>query len=202
MALVTRSSKPPKRVGPPATLGLLGLAAALLTLFVGIEARRPLRWRRARVRSRALVGGSRPADARDAGLRMPLRSRSTRRKCCRSAAKFGLASVVMPVGAVLGSVAAGDRHQGWPALGRRRRPRPDRPWLPLRRRFGGWQRYEEDVLGLLAFGPGLGGVSRLDRVLAGVAEADAGRALVDNSSFQIAAPWRSRIVVVVMQFDG
>jgi EmrB/QacA subfamily drug resistance transporter len=175
------------------TLGLLGLAAALLVLFAAIEARSaaplaPLRM----FRSRALVGGNLVLFALGmVAFGMPFILTQYAQEVLRySPLEFGLASVVMPVTAAIGSV-------GGQALATRGGVR----WiaasgvtltglgcLVLTQVSVGGSYLGDIFFGLLIFGPGLGAayVAASIASLAGVAEADAGLASgLNNSSFQI-----------------
>ena len=194
------------------TLGLLGLAAALLTLFVGIEARSAAPLAPLHVfRSRALVGGNLVLLTLGMlAFGMPFALTQYAQEVLHySPLKFGLASRrhARGGGARLGH-RTGDRHQGRPARGRG-------PGLGLTglgclllSQVSVEGSYLGDMfLGLLAFGPGLGAAYVAGSIasLAGVAEADAGLASgLDNSSFQIGGAVGVAIVssVTVSQAHG
>ena len=194
------------------TLGLLGLAAALLTLFVGIEARSAAPLAPLHVfRSRALVGGNLVLLMLGMlAFGMPFALTQYAQEVLQySPLKFGLASVVMPVGAVLGSVAGqaiatkgGLRSVAAAGLGL-----TGLGCLLLSQVSVDGSYLGDMFLGLLAFGPGLGAayVAGLIASLAGVAEADAGLASgLNNSSFQIGGAVGVAIVssVTVSQAHG
>jgi EmrB/QacA subfamily drug resistance transporter len=175
------------------TLGLLALSAVLIALFVRLEARAvaplaPLRL----FRSRALVGGNLVLFTLGMlAFGMPfILTQYAQGVLGYSALEFGLASVVMPVTAALGSITgqaiatrgglrtitiAGMALTGLGCL--------------LLTQVSVDGSYLGDIfLGLLVFGPGLGAVYVAGSIvsLAGIAESDAGLASgLNNSSFQI-----------------
>jgi EmrB/QacA subfamily drug resistance transporter len=175
------------------TLGLLTISAMLIALFVRIEARSaaplaPLRL----FRSRALVGGNLVLFALGMlAFGMPfILTQYAQGVLHYSPLEFGLASVVMPVTAALGSItgqAVATRGglrtitiagMGLTGLG-----------CLLLTQVSVDGSYLGDIfLGLLVFGPGLGAAYVAGSIvsLAGIAEADAGLASgLNNSSFQI-----------------
>jgi EmrB/QacA subfamily drug resistance transporter len=175
------------------TLGLLALAGVLLALFARIEARSPAPLVPLRLfRSRALVGGNLVLFALGmVAFGMPFTLTQYAQDVLHySPLEFGLASVVMPVTAAIGSIAG-------QALATRGALRPIAAtgmaltglgcaYLSLVSVDGS---YLGDIfLGLLLFGPGLGAAYVAGSIgsLAGIAEADAGLASgLNNSSFQI-----------------
>ena len=179
--------------GDERTLGLLGSSAALIALFAWIESRSPAPLAPLRVfRSRALVGGNLVLFALGMlAFGMPfVLTQYAQGVLHYSALEFGIASVVMPVTAALGSIAGqalatkGGVHRiaaaGMVLIGL--------GCLSLSQvRVDGT--YLGDIFfGLLLFGPGLGAtyVAASIATLAGVADADAGLASgLNNSSFQI-----------------
>ena len=175
------------------TLGLLALSAVLLALFVAIEARSaaplaPLRL----FRSRALVGGNLVMFALGMlAFGMPfILTQYAQEVLHYSPLEFGLASVVMPVTAALGSI-------GGQALATRGGLRTiaiagmalTGLGCLLLSQVSVDGTYLGDIFfGLLVFGPGLGAAYVAGSIasLAGVREADAGLASgLNNSSFQI-----------------
>ena len=109
-----RGARLRRRRGPDAgwadgqTLGLLAVSAALLALFVAIEARSAAPLAPLRVfRSRALVGGNLVLFALGMlAFGMPFILTQYAQEVLRwSPLEFGLASVVMPVTAAIGSIA-------------------------------------------------------------------------------------------------
>jgi EmrB/QacA subfamily drug resistance transporter len=194
------------------TLGLLGISAALIAVFVAIEARSTAPLAPLRVfRSRALVGGNLVLFALGMlAFGMPfILTQYAQEVLHYSPLEFGLASVVMPVTAAAGSIAG-------QALATKGALRPIAAigllltglgclWLTQVSADGS---YLEDIfLGLLIFGPGLGAAYVAGSIgsLAGVDEADAGLASgLNNSSFQIGGAVGVAIVstVAVSQADG
>ena len=179
--------------GDGQTLGLLGAAAALIALFAWIESRSASPLAPLRVfRSRALVGGNLVLFALGMlAFGMPFTLTQYAQEVLHySPLEFGLASVVMPITAALGSI-------GGQALATKSGLRPiavagmaltGLGCLSLSQvRVDG--SYLGDIFfGLLLFGPGLGAtyVAASIASLAGVGEADAGVASgLNNSSFQI-----------------
>jgi EmrB/QacA subfamily drug resistance transporter len=175
------------------TLGLLGLAAVPVALFARIEARASAPLAPLRVfRSRALVGGNLVLFALGMlAFGMPfILTQYAQGVLHYSPLEFGLASVVMPVTAALGSITgqaiatkgglrtitvAGMALTGLGCL--------------LLSQVSVDGSYLGDIFfGLLVFGPGLGAVYVAGSIasLAGVADSDAGLASgLNNSSFQI-----------------
>jgi EmrB/QacA subfamily drug resistance transporter len=175
------------------TLGLLALAAALIGLFAGIEARSaaplaPLRM----FRSRALVGGNLVLFALGMlAFGMPfILTQYAQHVLDWSPVQFGLASVVMPVMAAVGS-----------ATGQALATRGGIRWivtvsmvltgvgcLLLTQVSVGGSYLGDIFFGLLIFGPGLGAgyVAGSIVSLAGVAPSEAGLASgLNNTAFQI-----------------
>src|SRR4051794_39061276 len=175
------------------TLGLLAIAAALIALFVAIESRSaaplaPLRL----FRSRALVGGNLVMFALGTlAFGMPfILTQYAQEVLHYSPLEFGLASVVMPVTAALGSVTG----QAAATRGGLRTTAVVGLALTglgclLLSQVSVDGSYLGDIfVGLLVFGPGLGAAYVAGSIasLAGVGEADAGLASgLNNSSFQI-----------------
>jgi EmrB/QacA subfamily drug resistance transporter len=175
------------------TLGLLALAAALLALFVRIEARAtaplaPLRM----FRSRVLIGGNLVMFTLGmVGFGMPfILTQYAQGVLHYSPLEFGLASVVMPVTAALGSITG-------QAIATRGGVRTIAGVGMALTGAGGLLlsqvsvdgSYLADILpGLLVFGPGLGAAYVAGSIasLAGITDSDAGLASgLSNSSFQI-----------------
>ena len=175
------------------TLGLFALAAALLALFTRIEARAaaplvPLRM----FRSRVLVGGNLVMLALGmVAFGMPFALTQYAQGVLHySPLEFGLASVVMPVTAALGSITG-------QALATRRGLRSiavagltltGLGCLYLSQVSVDGSYVGDIFFGLALFGPGLGAAYVAGSIgsLAGVADADAGLASgLNNSSFQI-----------------
>jgi predicted MFS family arabinose efflux permease len=194
------------------TLGLLALSAALIALFVAVEARSaaplaPLRL----FRSRALVGGNLVLFALGMlAFGMPFTLTQYAQDVLHySPLEFGLASVVMPVTAALGSIGG----QGIATRGGLRSVATVGLALTglgclLLTQVSVDGSYLGDIFfGLLVFGPGLGATYVAGSIgsLAGVAEADAGLASgLNNSSFQIGGAVGVAIVssVAVSQAEG
>jgi len=194
------------------TLGLLALSAALLALFVAIEARSaaplaPLRL----FRSRALVGGNLVLFALGMlAFGMPFTLTQYAQEVLHySPLTFGIACVVMPVTAAVGSIAG----QGIATRGGLRAVATAGLALMalgclLLTQVSVDGTYLGDIFfGLLVFGPGLGATYVAGSIgsLAGVAEADAGLASgLNNSAFQIGGAVGVAIVssVAVSQADG
>jgi EmrB/QacA subfamily drug resistance transporter len=194
------------------TLGLFALAVALIALFGWIEARSaaplaPLRL----FRSRALVGGNLVLFALGMlAFGMPfILTQYAQQVLDWSPVEFGLASVVMPVMAAVGS-ATGQ------ALATRRSIRPivvvsmvltGLGCLLLTQVSVGGSYLGDIFFGLLVFGPGLGVgyVAGSIASLAGVAEREAGLASgLNNTSFQIGGAVGVAILstVAVSEADG
>jgi len=194
------------------TLGLLAASAVLIALFVAIEARSaaPLAPLRA-FRSRALVGGNLVLLALGMlAFGMPfILTQYAQGVLHYSALEFGLASVVMPVTAALGSIVG----QGVATRGGLRPVAivglvlTGLGCLFLTQVSVDGSYFGDIFLGLLLFGPGLGATYVAGSIgsLAGATEADAGLASgLANSSFQIGGAIGVAIVstVAVSQADG
>jgi EmrB/QacA subfamily drug resistance transporter len=179
--------------GDGQTLGLLGISAALIALFVWIEARSSAPLAPLRVfRSRTLVGGNLVLFALGMlAFGMPFTlTQYAQGVLDYSPLQFGVASVVMPVTAALGSITG-------QALATKGDLRPIAAAGMVLTALGCLSlsqvrvdgSYLGDIFfGLLLFGPGLGAayVAASIASLAGVAESDAGLASgLNNSSFQI-----------------
>jgi EmrB/QacA subfamily drug resistance transporter len=203
---------PTKGWGDGQTLGLLGISAALIALFAWIEARSPAPLAPLRVfRSRALVGGNLVLFALGmVAFGMPFTLTQYAQEVLHySPLEFGLASVVMPVTAALGSIAG-------QAMATKGGLRPIAAGGMLLTGLGCLSlsqvridgTYLGDIFfGLLLFGPGLGAayVAASIASLAGVPDADAGLASgLNNSSFQIGGAVGVAILstVAVSQADG
>ena len=177
----------------PQTLGLLALSGVLIALFAAIEARSaaplvPLRM----FRSRTLVGGNLVLLALGMlAFGMPFTLTQYAQGVLHySPLEFGLASVVMPVTAALGSI-----------IGQSIATKGGLRWVAtvglaltglgslLLTQVSVNGSYLGDIFfGLLVFGPGLGAAYVAGSIgsLADVSEADAGLASgLNNSSFQI-----------------
>jgi EmrB/QacA subfamily drug resistance transporter len=196
--------------GDTQTVGLLAASAVLFALFAAIEARSPAPLAPLRVfRSRALVGGNIVLLALGMlAFGMPfILTQYAQGVLHYSPLEFGLASVVMPVTAALGSVA-----------GQAIATRGGLRWIA-----GGGMAltglgslllagvsvdgsYLGDIFfGLLVFGPGLGAAYVAGSIgsLAGIDEADAGLASgLNNSSFQIGGAIGVAILSTVAQSDA
>ena len=175
------------------TLGLLAISAMLIALFIAIEARSAAPLAPLRVfRSRALVGGNLVLFTLGLlAFGMPfILTQYAQGVLHYSPLEFGLASVVMPVMAAVGSI-------GGQAIATKVGLRPVAAvglaltglGCLLLTQVSVDGSYLEDIfLGLLVFGPGLGAAYVAGSIgsLAGVAESDAGLASgLNNSSFQI-----------------
>jgi EmrB/QacA subfamily drug resistance transporter len=194
------------------TLGLLGLAAALVALFAWIEARSAAPLAPLRVfRSRALVGGNLVLLALGMiAFGMPfILTQYAQQVLDWSPLEFGLGSVVMPVTAAIGSVTG----QAIATRGGVRSIVAVSTVLTglgclLLTQVSVDGSYLGDILpGLLIFGPGLGAgyVAASIASLAGVADAEAGLASgLNNASFQIGGAIGVAILstVAVSQADG
>jgi EmrB/QacA subfamily drug resistance transporter len=194
------------------TLGLLAISAVLIALFVAIEARSAAPLAPLRVfRSRALVGGNLVLFALGMlAFGMPfILTQYAQGVLDYSPLEFGLASVVMPVTAAVGSItgqAIATRGglrlvttigMGLTGLG----------CLLLTQVSVGGSYLGDIFFGLLVFGPGLGAAYVAGSIgsLAGVAEADAGLASgLNNSSFQIGGAVGVAILstVAISEADG
>ena len=179
--------------GDTRTLGLLGISAALVALFAWIESRSPAPLAPLRVfRSRALVGGNLVLFALGMlAFGMPfILTQYAQEVLHYSPLEFGIASVVMPVTAALGSI-------GGQALATKGALRPIAAagmaltglgCLSLSQVTVSGSYLGDIFFGLLLFGPGLGAayVAASIASLADVSESDAGLASgLNNSSFQI-----------------
>jgi EmrB/QacA subfamily drug resistance transporter len=198
--------------GDGRTLGLLGASAALIVLFAWIESRSraplaPLRM----FRSRALVGGNLVLFALGMlAFGMPFALTQYAQEVLHySPLEFGIASVVMPVTAALGSITG----QAMATKGRLREIAAAGMALTAlgclslsQVRVDG--SYLGDIFfGLLLFGPGLGAayVAASIASLAEIPDTDAGVASgLNNSSFQIGGAVGVAILstVVVSQAHG
>jgi EmrB/QacA subfamily drug resistance transporter len=194
------------------TLGLLALSAALIALFAVIETRSPAPLAPLHVfRSRALVGGNLVLFTLGLlAFGMPfILTQYAQQVLEWSPVEFGLASVVMPVTAALGS-AGGQAVATKGAV---------RPIVAVSMALTGLGcllltqvsvdgTYLGDIFfGLLIFGPGLGAgyVAGSIASLAGVPESEAGLASgLNNASFQIGGAVGVAILssVAVSQADG
>jgi EmrB/QacA subfamily drug resistance transporter len=175
------------------TLGLLAVSAMLIALFAAIEARSASPLAPPRVlRSRALVGGNLVLFALGMlAFGMPfILTQYAQQILHWSPVHFGLASVVMPITAAIGSVTG----QALATKGHLRAIAAGGLALTglgclLLSKVSVDGTYLGDIFfGLLLFGPGLGATYVAGSIasLAGVAEADAGLASgLNNSSFQI-----------------
>jgi EmrB/QacA subfamily drug resistance transporter len=179
--------------GDGRTLGLFGISAALIALFAWIESRSSAPLAPLRVfRSRALVGGNLVLFALGMlAFGMPFTLTQYAQEVLHySPLEFGLASVVMPITAALGSITG-------QAIATKGGLRPIAAGGMALTGLGCLSlsqvtvhgSYLGDIFfGLLIFGPGLGAayVAASIASLAGVDEADAGLASgLNNSSFQI-----------------
>ena len=194
------------------TLGLLAISAALIALFVAIEARSAAPLAPLRVfRSRALVGGNLVLLALGMlAFGMPfILTQYAQEVLHYSPLKFGLASVVMPVTAALGSITG----QAIATKGGLRVVATTGLALTglgslLLTQVSVDGTYLGDIFfGLLVFGPGLGAAYVAGSIgsLAGVSESDAGLASgLNNSSFQIGGAIGVAILstVAVSQAEG
>src|SRR3954447_13658322 len=175
------------------TLGLLALSAALLGLFAWIEARSaaplaPLRL----FRSRALVGGNLLMFALGTlAFGMPfILTQYAQDVLHYSPLQFGLASVVMPVTAAIGSITgqAIATRGGLRTIAMVGMTLTGAGCLLLTQVSVDGSYLGDIFFGLLVFGPGLGAAYVAGSIvsLAGIADADAGLASgLTNSSFQI-----------------
>jgi EmrB/QacA subfamily drug resistance transporter len=194
------------------TLGLLAISAVLLALFVAIEARSTAPLAPLRVfRSRALVGGNLVLLALGMlAFGMPfILTQYAQDVLHYSPLEFGLASVVMPVTAALGSIIgqAIATKGGLRTVAVTGLALTGLGCLALTQVSVDGTYLGDIFLGLLLFGPGLGAAYVAGSIgsLAGVAEADAGLASgLNNSSFQIGGAVGVAIVstVAVSQADG
>jgi EmrB/QacA subfamily drug resistance transporter len=175
------------------TLGLLALAAALTVVFVGIEKRSAAPLAPLGVfRSRSLVGGNLVLFALGTtGFGVPfILTQYAQEVLGWSPIQFGLASVVMPVTAVIGTVTA----QAIATKGGVRRVAVVAMALTgvgslvLTQVSVGGSYLGDLLLALLILGPGIGAAYVAGSIasLTGVAESEAGLASgLNNASFQI-----------------
>ncbi len=194
------------------TLGLLALAATLLALFVAIEARSAAPLAPLRVfRSRALVGGNLMLFTLGMlAFGMPfVLTQYAQNVLHYSPLEFGLASVVMPVTAAIGSITgqAIATRGGLGAISIVGMTLTGLGCLLLTQVSVDGSYLGDIFLPLLVFGPGLGAAYVAGSIgsLAGVAEADAGLASgLNNSSFQIGGAVGVAILstVAVSQAEG
>jgi EmrB/QacA subfamily drug resistance transporter len=179
--------------GDGQTLGLLALSGVLIALFAAIEARSAAPLVPLRVfRSRALVGGNLVLFALGMlAFGMPFTLTQYAQDVLHySPLEFGLASVVMPVTAAIGSIAgqAVATNGGLRLLATIGMVLTGLGCLLLTQVSVDGSYLGDIFFGLLLFGPGLGAAYVAGSIgsLAGVAEADAGLASgLNNSSFQI-----------------
>jgi EmrB/QacA subfamily drug resistance transporter len=175
------------------TLGLLGLAAVLTVVFVGIESRSAAPLAPLHVfRSRELVGGNLLLLALGTfAFGVPfILTQYAQEVLGWSPIQFGLASIVMPVAATVGTASA-------QALATKRGVRPVAVVAMVLAGVGSLAFSQVSVdgsylgdlfLGLLILGPGIGAayVAASIASLTGVAETEAGLASgLNNASFQI-----------------
>jgi EmrB/QacA subfamily drug resistance transporter len=194
------------------TLGLLAISAVLIAVFAVIESRSAAPLAPLRVfRSRALVGGNLVLLTLGMlAFGMPfILTQYAQEVLGYSPLEFGLASVVMPVTAAIGSVAgqAIATKGGLRALTVGGMALTGLGCLLLANVSVDGTYFGDIFFGLLVFGPGLGAAYVAGSIgsLAGVAEADAGLASgLNNSSFQIGGAIGVAIVstVAVSQADG
>src|SRR5262245_36101756 len=198
--------------GDVQTLGLLAASAALMALFAVIEARSAAPLAPPRVfRSRALVGGNLVLFALGMlAFGMPfILTQYAQQILHWSPVHFGLASVVMPVTAAIGSVtgqalATKGHLRAIAAIGL---ALTGLGCLLLSQVSVDGTYFGDIFFGLLVFGPGLGATYVAGSIasLAGVGEADAGLASgLNNSSFQIGGAVGVAILstVAVSEADG
>ena len=175
------------------TLGLLAISAVLIALFVAIEARSAAPLAPLRVfRSRALVGGNLVLLALGMlAFGMPfILTQYAQDVLHYSPLEFGLASVVMPVTAALGSILgqAIATKGGLRVVATVGLALTGLGSLLLTQVSVDGTYLGDMFFGLLVFGPGLGAAYVAGSIgsLAGVSESDAGLASgLNNSSFQI-----------------
>jgi EmrB/QacA subfamily drug resistance transporter len=194
VALVYAVVEAPKQGwGSGQTLGLLALAGVLIALFVAVEARSDAPLVPLRVfRSRALVGGNLVLLALGMlAFGMPFTLTQYAQAVLHySPLEFGLASVVMPVTAALGSIAGqAVATKGYLRLVAAAGMALTGLGCLLLTQVSVDGSFLGDIFfGLLVFGPGLGAAYVAGSIgsLADVSEADAGLAAgLNNSSFQI-----------------
>ena len=179
--------------GDPRTLGLLALAAVLIAAFAGIESRSPAPLAPLRVfRSRSLVGGNLVLFALGTmAFGVPfILTQYAQDVLGWSPIQFGLASVVMPVTAVAGTITA----QAIASRGGVRRVAVVAMALTglgsllLTQVSVGGSYLGDLFFALVLLGPGIGAAYVAGSIasLAGVAETEAGLASgLNNASFQI-----------------
>jgi EmrB/QacA subfamily drug resistance transporter len=194
------------------TLGLLVLSGALFTLFAAIESRSAAPLAPLRVfRSRSLVGGNLVLFALGMlAFGMPFTLTQYAQGVLHySPLEFGLACVVMPVTAAIGSVAgqAIATKGGLRAMAVGGMVLTGLGCLLLSQVSVDGSYLGDIFFGLLVFGPGLGATYVASSIssLAGVAEQDAGLASgLNNSSFQIGGAVGVAILstVAVSHADG
>jgi EmrB/QacA subfamily drug resistance transporter len=194
------------------TLGLLALAAVLIAVFVAIEGRSAAPLAPLRVfRSRALVGGNLMLFTLGMlAFGMPfVLTQYAQIVLHYSPLEFGLASVVMPVMAAVGSITgqALATRGGLGAISIVGMALTGLGCLLLTQVSVDGSYLGDIFLPLLVFGPGLGAAYVAGSIgsLAGVAESDAGLASgLNNSSFQIGGAVGVAILstVAVSQADG
>jgi EmrB/QacA subfamily drug resistance transporter len=194
------------------TLGLLALAAVLIAVFVAIEGRSAAPLAPLRVfRSRALVGGNLMLFTLGMlAFGMPfVLTQYAQIVLHYSPLEFGLASVVMPVMAAVGSITgqALATRGGLGAISIIGMALTGLGCLLLTQVSVDGSYLGDLFLPLLVFGPGLGAAYVAGSIgsLAGVAESDAGLASgLNNSSFQIGGAVGVAILstVAVSQADG
>jgi EmrB/QacA subfamily drug resistance transporter len=179
--------------GDPQTLGLLALAAVLIVVFVGIESRSSAPLAPLGVfRSRSLVGGNLVLFALGTmGFGVPfILTQYAQEVLGWSPIQFGLASVVMPVTAVIGTATAqsvatkgGVRWVAVAAMAL-----TGLGSLLLTQVSVGGSYLGDLLFALLLLGPGIGAAYVAGSIasLTGVAESEAGLASgLNNASFQI-----------------
>jgi EmrB/QacA subfamily drug resistance transporter len=179
--------------GDGQTLGLLALVAVLIAVFVGIERRSVAPLAPLRVfRSRALVGGNLVLFALGTtGFGVPfILTQYAQEVLGWSPIQFGLASVVMPVTAVIGTFAAQSiaTRGGVMQVAVVAMALCGLGGLFLTQVSVGGSYLGDLFLGLLILGPGIGAAYVAGSIasLTGVAETEAGLASgLNNASFQI-----------------
>jgi EmrB/QacA subfamily drug resistance transporter len=179
--------------GDAQTLGLLALVAVLIAVFVGIERRSVAPLAPLRVfRSRALVGGNLVLFALGTtGFGVPfILTQYAQEVLGWSPIQFGLASVVMPVTAVIGTFAAQSiaTRGGVMQVAVVAMALCGLGGLFLTQVSVGGSYLGDLFLGLLILGPGIGAAYVAGSIasLTGVAETEAGLASgLNNASFQI-----------------
>jgi EmrB/QacA subfamily drug resistance transporter len=198
--------------GDGQTLGLFAISAALIALFIGIESRSSAPLAPLHVfRSRALVGGNLVLFALGMlAFGMPFTlTQYAQGVLDYSPLEFGLASVVMPMTAAIGSVTgqALATRGGLRSITIAGMVLTGLGCLLLTQVSVDGSYFGDIFFALLVFGPGLGAAYVAGSIgsLAGVAESDAGLASgLNNSSFQIGGAVGVAILstVAVSQADG